>query len=93
MVWIDIVRIGVSVLADRQTPSRTRCQQVHRVRLDKHGPGLPLQPERNTREVGEAAGDDAKVTVPIKINGQDTPMTLIKVGGKWRIEKFDFPII
>ena len=44
-------------------------------------------------EIGEAAGGDAKVTVPIKINGQDTPMTLISVGGKWRIEKFDFPII
>ena len=44
-------------------------------------------------EIGEAAGGDAKVTVPIKINGQDTPMTLIKLGDKWRIEKFDFPII
>ena len=33
------------------------------------------------------------MTVPIKINGQDTPMTFIKLGGKWRIEKFDFPII
>ena len=44
-------------------------------------------------EIGEAAGGDAKVTVPIKINGQSTPMTLIKLGDKWRIEKFDFPII
>ena len=44
-------------------------------------------------EIGEAAGGDAKVTVPIKINGQSTPMTLISVGGKWRIEKFDFPVI
>ena len=44
-------------------------------------------------EIGEAAGGDAKVTVPIKINGQSTPMTLISIGGKWRIEKFDFPII
>ena len=44
-------------------------------------------------EIGEADGGDAKVTVPIKINGQSTPMTLISVGGKWRIEKFDFPII
>ena len=44
-------------------------------------------------EIGDADGGDAKVTVPIKINGQDTPMTLIKLGGKWRIEKFDFPII
>ena len=44
-------------------------------------------------EIGDAAGGDAKVTVPIKINGQSTPMTLISVGGKWRIETFDFPII
>ena len=44
-------------------------------------------------EIGDAGSSDAKVTVPIKINGQDTPMTLIKLGGKWRIEKFDFPII
>ena len=44
-------------------------------------------------EIGDADGGEAKVTVPIKINGQDTPMTLIKLGGKWRIEKFDFPII
>lgn len=93
MVWIDIVRIGVSVLADWEAPPRTRCQQVHLVRLDKHRPRLPLQPERNTREVGEAAGGDAKMTVPVKINGQSTPMTLISLGGKWRIEKFDFPII
>ena len=63
------------------------------MRVDEHGPGLPIQPERNTREVGEAAGGDAKVTVPIKINGQDTPITLIKLGDKWRIGKFDFPII
>lgn len=44
-------------------------------------------------EIGDADGGDAKVTVPIKINGQDTPMVIIKLGGKWRIEKFDFPII
>ena len=44
-------------------------------------------------EIGDAGSSDAKVTVPIEINGQDTPMTLIKLGGKWRIEKFDFPII
>ncbi len=44
-------------------------------------------------EIGEIPTDDGKVTVPVKINGQDTPMTLIKLGGKWRIEKFDFPII
>lgn len=44
-------------------------------------------------EIGDAADGDSKVTVPIKINGQSTPMTLIKQGDKWLIEKFDFPII
>lgn len=44
-------------------------------------------------EIGDVVGGDAKVTVPVKINGQSTPITLIKLGDKWRIEKFDFPII
>ena len=44
-------------------------------------------------EIGDVAADGEKVTVPVKINGQSTPMTLMKVGGKWRVEKFDFPII
>ena len=44
-------------------------------------------------ELGGVPDGDTKVIVPVKINGQDTPMTLIKLGGKWRIEKFDFPII
>ena len=44
-------------------------------------------------EMGDVIGGDGKATVPVKINGQDTPMTLIKMGDKWRIEKFDFPII
>lgn len=44
-------------------------------------------------ECGDATVDGDKATVQIKINGQSTPMTLIKVDGKWRIEKFNFPII
>ena len=44
----------MSVLADRQAPPRAWRQQVHLVRLDKHRPGLPIQPERNTREVGDS---------------------------------------
>ena len=44
-------------------------------------------------EMGDVPADGEKITVSVKINGQDTPMTLIKLGGKWRIEKFDFPII
>ena len=35
----------------------------------------------------------AEVAIQLKINGQDTPMTLIKQGENWRIEKFEFPII
>ena len=44
-------------------------------------------------EIGDIPSNGDKVTVSVKINGQDTPMTLIKLGGKWRVEKFDFPII
>lgn len=44
-------------------------------------------------EMGDVPEGGDKVTVPMKINGQDTPMTLIKLGGKWRVEKFDFPIL
>ena len=51
MVWLVVIRIGVSVLADRQASSWAWCQQVHLVRLDKHGAGLPLQPDRKAREV------------------------------------------
>ena len=44
-------------------------------------------------EIGKIILEGDKVTVPIKINGQSTPMTLIRVSDKWRVEKFDFPII
>ena len=44
-------------------------------------------------EIGGVPSDGDTITVSVKINGQDTPMTLIKLGGKWRGEKFDFPII
>ena len=44
-------------------------------------------------EMGDVPDGGDKVTVSVKINGQDTPMTLIKLGGRWRIEKFDFPIL
>ena len=44
-------------------------------------------------EMGDVPDGGDKVTVQVKINGQDTPMTLIKLGGKWRVEKFDFPIL
>lgn len=44
-------------------------------------------------EMGDVPEGGDKVTVSVKINGQDTPMTLIKLGGKWRVEKFEFPIL
>ena len=44
-------------------------------------------------EIGDVTVGEAKVTVPVKINGQVTPMTLIKMSEKWRVEKFDFPIL
>lgn len=44
-------------------------------------------------EVGDVNGEGDRVTASVKVNGQYTPMKLIKLGGKWRIEKFDFPIL
>lgn len=44
-------------------------------------------------ELGDVKVEDEKATVHLKINGQDTPIMLIKVDGEWRIEKFAFPII
>ena len=44
-------------------------------------------------EIGDPVADGEKMTVPVKINGQSTPMTLIRMGDKWRVEKFDFPVI
>lgn len=44
-------------------------------------------------EIGDIPDEGEKVTVSVKINGQDTPPTFIKLGGKWRVEKFDFPVI
>ena len=44
-------------------------------------------------ELGDVKVEEEKATVQLKINGQDTPIMLIKVKGKWRIEKFAFPII
>lgn len=44
-------------------------------------------------ELGDVKVEEEKATVQLKINGQNTPIMLIKVKGKWRIEKFAFPII
>ena len=47
-----------------------------------------VEPESIAQEMEIEPGD-----VVLKINGQDTPIILIKVKGKWRIERFLFPII
>ena len=44
-------------------------------------------------ELGDVKVEGEKAPVQLKINGQDTPIMLIKVNGKWRIERFSFPII
>lgn len=44
-------------------------------------------------DLGDAKEEGERATVALKINGQDTPIILIKVKGKWRIERFLFPII
>lgn len=44
-------------------------------------------------EIGDVADNNAEVTVPVKINGQVTPMTLVKQGENWFVEKFEFPIL
>ena len=44
-------------------------------------------------ELGDVKVEGEKATVQLKINGQETPITLIEVDGEWRIEKFAFPII
>ena len=51
MVRVVVVRIGVSILADGQAPPWAWGKQVHLVRVDEHGAGLSLQPERAAREV------------------------------------------
>lgn len=44
-------------------------------------------------DLGDVKEEGERATVALKINGQDTPIILIKVKGKWRIERFLFPII
>ena len=51
MVWFLVIRIGLSVFADRQAPSRAWGQQVYLVRFDEHRAGLPIQSERATRKI------------------------------------------
>ena len=44
-------------------------------------------------DLGDVKEEGERATVALKINGQDTPIILIKVKGKWLIERFLFPII
>ena len=63
MVRLVVIRIGMPVLADGQALPRARGKQVHLVRVDEHGPGLPVQPERAAREV-TACGASVRTAIP-----------------------------
>ena len=70
-----------------------RCDEVERLLGEKMAKKIKNTYDDLKYEMGDVPDGGDKVTVSVKINGQDTPMTLIKLGGKWRVEKFDFPIL
>lgn len=41
-------------------------------------------------EIGAAVINGDKATVPVKIDGKDVPIKLIKVDGSWKVEDFNF---
>lgn len=41
-------------------------------------------------EIGQAVIDGETATVPVKIDGEDKPISLIKVDGVWKVDEFDF---
>lgn len=41
-------------------------------------------------EIGAAVIDGDKATVPVKIDGKDKPIKLVKVDGSWKVEDFNF---
>ena len=41
-------------------------------------------------EVGQAIIDGDKAKVPVKIDGKDKPISLIKVDGVWKVDDFNF---
>ena len=48
MVWVVVVRIGVSILADGQAPPWAWGKQVHLVRFYEYRACLPIQPDWNS---------------------------------------------
>ena len=70
-----------------------RCDEVERLLGEKMAKKIKNTYDDLKYEMGDVPDGGDKVTVSVKINGQDTPMTLIKLSGKWRVEKFDFPIL
>lgn len=41
-------------------------------------------------EVGKAVVNGDKATVPVKIDGKDMPIKLVKEGNAWKVEEFNF---
>ncbi len=41
-------------------------------------------------EIGQAVINGDKAKVPVKIDGKDKPISLIKVDGEWKVEEFNF---
>ena len=41
-------------------------------------------------ELGAAVINGDKATVPVKIDGKDAPIKLVKVDGSWKVEDFNF---
>ncbi len=41
-------------------------------------------------EVGQAVVNGDKAKVPVKIDGRDMPMKLVKEGNAWKVEEFNF---
>ena len=41
-------------------------------------------------EIGQAVIDGDKAKVPVKIDGKDKPISLIKVDGEWKVDDFNF---
>ena len=73
--------------------AETKYEEVARLLGEKMAKKMKNTYDVLKYECGSTKVGGEKATVQIKINGECTPMTLIKVDGKWRVEKFDFPII
>jgi len=41
-------------------------------------------------EVGQAVINGDKAKVPVKIDGKERPISLVKIDGKWKVDEFNF---